>query len=135
MTINKNGIRKPWAALLAVYVLLFLFGLYPYLRMFGSINPIQLTVAFLDAVAIYGLFGFVMRNPIRSMTMRIIFLSLIPLLLIRLSAGAYFILPSVFPWIGFKQQYVSVFAVLGVLLGLPLVFALWQYTTKAQVTK
>jgi len=135
MHISLANIRKPWAVLLAYCVVAFIVGLYPYFTIVRDIQPIQFIQAALDAAIIYGLYGYVFRKPIRNLALRLLYIVLVLVICTRAAAVIYFVGPNLSPWEGDREQYVSVFILLGIPIGLLAALGLWLYATKSQVAQ
>ena len=128
----QTSIRKPWAVILVWYVISFVVGIYPYLTLTSPIQPIQLIQLALDAAAIYGLFGYVVRKPIRSMALRLLYLALVLVFVVRIAVVLYFVTPNLHPWEGTREQFVSIFILSGVPFMLLAAVAMWRYATTSQ---
>jgi hypothetical protein len=131
MQANFVGIRGFWAAYLALYAALFIAGVYPYLSLSGPPNPFQIFQTAVDLSVMYGLFGFVMRKPIRHVALRVFFIIVVAVLCVRAVVVLYFVGPILLPWRGDTESFISLTLLLSVPLLLLAAFALWQYATKS----
>lgn len=132
MHTNVAEIRRFWAAYLALYAVLFVVGVYPYLTMGGWPHPFQVIHTAVDLLAMYGLFGFVVRKPKRHVVLRVLFVIVALVMCVRAVAVLYVVGPILLPWVGDRESFVSLILLLGVPFQLLGAFALWQYATKSQ---
>jgi hypothetical protein len=130
MRTKTVGIRRLWAAYLALYAVLFVVGAYSYLTM--SELPLSFLVSKMavELFMIYGLFGFVVRRPIRSVTLRVAFIIAAAILCGRAVLVLYVASPIFFPWHSDAGSFFSL--TLTVLLQLLAAFALGRYATTWQ---
>ncbi|MEY4563374.1 MAG: hypothetical protein RLZZ618_2651 [Pseudomonadota bacterium] len=133
MHIDLANMRKGWSVLLAYCVVSFMAGLYSYWVIERGMQPLSLVQLALDAVALYGLCGYVFRKPIRHFPLRLLYIALALVLCARAVAAVYAVAPNLSPWLGDREQYVSVLVVLSAALALLFALALWLYATKSQV--
>ena len=126
-------IRWFWAAYLALLAVFFVWGIYPYLAnprltMGGGPRPFQVFQTVVDLLVMYGLFGFVLRRPIRQIALRVVFIIVAAFLCVRV--GVIFYIFD--PWRGDAESFNSIALLLvAPLTLLPAAFALWQYATKS----
>jgi hypothetical protein len=127
-------IRRLWAAYLAVYAVLVGVGVYPYLTnprltMGGPPRPFQVMQTAVDILVMYGLFGLVVRRSIRQVALRVALIIVAAFLCVRVVVVLYVLgpfVPTIFPWRGDAESFISITLLLGVPLQLPAAFALWQ---------
>jgi len=131
MQANIVGIRGFWAAYLALYAALFIAGVYPYL-LSGPPHPFQVFQTAVDLSVMYGLFGFVVRKPIRHVALRVFFIIVAAVLCVRAVVVLYFVGPILLPWRGDTESFISLTLLLSVPLLLLGASALWQYATKSR---
>jgi hypothetical protein len=125
-------IRKAWAVLLGIYVISFIAGIFPYLRIFDSVHLFQILQIALDLVILYGLWGYVTYRPIKFFALRLLYLALVLIIGLRVMVVGYLFLPDLWPWGGDREQYISALLVLSLPLALLAAYALWSYAVKAQ---
>lgn len=123
-----QGIRKRWAVLLAYCILAFVGGLYPYLTLTAAFHPLQLAQVVVDAVAIFGLAGFVLRRPGRSAGLRLLFRAIALVFVVRAVAVASLVSPNLIPWESTREQLVSLFLLATLPLMLLVAVALWRHS-------
>ena len=130
MDTKPPRVRWLWAAYLALLAVLFVGGVYPYFTMSGPPRPFLVFQTAVDLLVMYGLFGFVVRRPIRQVALRLAFIIVGAFLCVRVVVVLYNVGPIVFPWHGDAESFVSLTLLLGApLVLLPAALALWQYAT------
>src|SRR5262245_27055749 len=129
MAVNTARVRGFWAAYLALYAAFFIAGVYPYLAVTGPPHPFQLVQVAVDLLVMYGLFGFVLRKPIRHIALRAVFIIVAAVLCVRVVMVLYVVGPILLPWRGDIESFISLTLLLGVPLQLFAAFALWRYAT------
>src|SRR5262245_26742055 len=134
MPANTARIRGFWAAYLALYVTLFLVGVYPYLIVSRPLHPFGIVQVAVDLLAMYGLFAFVVQKPLRHIMLRVLFIIVVAVLCVRAVVVLYLVGPLLLPWRGDRESFVSLTLLLGVPLQLLAAFALWQYASGASRT-
>ena len=128
-------VRWLWAAYLALLAVLFVVGVYPYFIVSGQLfsHPFQVMQTAVDLLVLYGFFGFVVRRPIRSVALRVVFLSVGAFLCVRAFVVLSLVGPIIFPWHGDTESFISLLLLIsGGPLQLLNAFVLWQYATKSQ---
>src|SRR5262249_42869914 len=125
-------VRWLWAAYLALLAVMSIVGVYPYVTISGPPHPFQVIQVAVDLLVLYGLFGFVVRRPIRRVAFRVVFVIVAAFLCVRSVVVLSLVGPIVFPWYGDVESFVSLTLLLGVPLQLLNAFALGQYATKSQ---
>lgn len=125
-------IRKPWAVLLGLQVVAFIAGVYPYLTLGGRIHPFQVLQIGIDLIILWGLFGYVTRRPVKSFALRLLYFTLVAIILCRVILVIYLVAPGLSPWLGLREQYVSLVLLLSIPLALLTAFALWRYASESQ---
>lgn len=131
MSVSFSNIRKTWAGLLVCYTILFVLNLYPYLTT-SSFQAIRVMQVAVDAAAIYGLFGYVTRKPIRNLALRLLYFAVAIVIGLRAITAIYFFAPNLHPWEGTVEQYVSFFSLMLVPFILLVATALWFYAMDPQ---
>jgi hypothetical protein len=129
MRTKTVGIRRLWAAYLALCAVMFVVGVYPYLTMNALPHPLLASQVAVDLFVMYGLFGFVVRRPIRSFALRVAFIVAVAILYVRALVVLVLVVPVTFPWRGDAESFTSLILLLGVPLQLLTAFALWRYGT------
>ncbi len=128
-----TGIRKAWAVFLALCIVSFFFATYTAVFPSGKLLLITIVSVTVDLAGIVFLFGFVIRKPISSMTIRVLVLGLALLMCLRALYVLYILVPGLLPWTGRDYQLE---ALGGVAIGVPatllLALAMWRYATQAQ---
>lgn len=114
--------------LLAYCILAFVGGLYPYLTLTAAFHPLQLAQVVVDAVAIYGLAGFVLRRPVRLAGLRLLFRAIALVFVVRAVAVASLVSPNLFPWESTREQLVSLLLLATLPLMLLVAVALWRHS-------
>ena len=124
-------IRWFWAAYLALLAVFFVWGIYPYLAnprltMGGGPRPFQVFQTVVDLLVMYGLYGFVVRRPIRQIALRVVFIIVAAFLCVRVGVIFYIFDPLR----GDAESFNSIaLLVVAPLTLLPAAFALWRYAT------
>src|SRR5262245_40668389 len=134
MPAKTARIRGFWAAYLALYVTLFLVGVYPYLTLSGPPHPFRMVQVAVDLLAMYGLFGFVVQKPLRHIALRALVIVVVAVLCVRAIVVLHVVGPILLPWRGDTESFVSLTLLLGAPLQLLAAFALWQYASGAPRT-
>ena len=135
MDTKPPRVRWVWAAYLALLAVLFVVGVYPYFIVSGQLfsHPFQVMQTAVDLLVLYGFFGFVVRRPIRSVALRVVFISVAAFLCVRAVVVLSVVGPIIFPWHGDTESFLSLTLLLsGAPLQLLNAFVLWQYATKSQ---
>ncbi|MFT3801048.1 MAG: hypothetical protein QM766_07490 [Burkholderiaceae bacterium] len=130
---HRLSVRKPAAVLLAVYAIVVVAGIYPYLRFPGSIGLFQILQIAIDLLVVHGLYGYATRRRIRGIRWRVLYLVLALVLCVRVAVVLYLLLPNLFPWFGTGEQLVSLigFSLLPVML--LAAYALWRHAMTVSV--
>ncbi|MCP6769161.1 hypothetical protein NL529_30375, partial [Klebsiella pneumoniae] len=84
-------------------------------------------VVITDLVAISGLHGYVFRRPIKVLALRLLYLAIALILLLRACISAYFMVPNLFPWRGYQEQYVALFGLLAIPIIILTAYAVWRH--------
>jgi hypothetical protein len=134
MAANTARVRRFWAAYLALCAAFFIVGVYPYLTVSGPPHPFQMVQVAVDLLAMYGLFGFVVRKPIRHIALRAFFIIVAAVLCVRAVVVLYVVGPILLPWRADIESFISLTLLLGVPLQLLTAFALWRYATDSPRT-
>ena len=134
MTRTPQRIRKAWAVLLAYCILTFVGGLYPYLTLTAAVRPAQLAQVAVDAVAIYGLAGFVLRRPVRQIALRLLFRVIALVFVARAVVVARLVSPNLTPWGSTREQLVSLLLIATLPLALLVAVALWRHSFADRAT-
>jgi hypothetical protein len=133
---NIVGIRPFWAAFLAFYAaLVIVTRIYPILSLSIPPSPDAIVKAAIHFSVMYGLFGFVVRKPIRHVALRVFFIIIAAILCATAALSLYVVWPSaltefrVAPWD-------SAWLFLVMLLDAPVLFlaafALGQYAIQSR---
>ncbi|MFT4099771.1 MAG: hypothetical protein QM674_01825 [Burkholderiaceae bacterium] len=130
---HRLAVRKPAAVLLAIYALVVVAGIYPYLRFPGSIRPFQILQIAIDLLVVHGLYGYAARRRIRGIRWRVLYLVLAVVLGVRVAVVLYLLLPNLFPWFGTGEQLVSLVGVSLLPVMLLAAYALWRHAMTVSV--
>jgi hypothetical protein len=125
-------IRIPWAFLLGLNFVSFL--LWGYSSISRNFHPLELLLLLPDLIALSGLFGYVVRKPIRSQALRVTYLLLVPVLSLRAILVMFLAGKALveLPWAGHVEQYVSLVNLASTPLLAFTAIALWLYATSPQ---
>jgi hypothetical protein len=107
-------------------------GMYSILIAKTPISLLQIFQLAIDSVAIYALYGYVMRQRIRNLAIRILYLAVVLAFLVRAATVLYFVIPNLQPWLGSNEQYVSLMLVLSALVMLLVAYAICRHATISQ---
>jgi hypothetical protein len=129
--IKPVRIRWYWGAYLGLLIVMFVVGVYPYFVVTGPPHAFRVAQTVVDLLVLYGLFGFVVRKPIRRRALRVVFIIVAALLCVRALVVLFVVGPILFPWIGDTESFVTLLILLGTPLLLLNAFVLWQYATKS----
>ena len=132
MDMSQARVRKGWLLLWGVCVLFLAASVFLSMRAHGAVQPLQWLLGALDLIALYGLFGYAVRRPIRHLLLRLLYLVLSAGLVVRGALVLYTVAPLLLPWTGASEQYVSLAVVGGGSVMLLLALALALYATSAQ---
>ena len=121
------GIRWIWTPLLAYCVLAFVAGVFPYLTLRATVQPIQVAQIVADAVAIWGLTGFVFRRSLRSPAVGWFFRLVAIVFVVRAIVVASLAIPSLRAWQPTSEQVVAALLLATIPLALLIAVALWRH--------